>query len=575
MQDAEAKIYRDLRWAGLDWDEGPDVGGPHGPYRQSERNQIYQQHAQQLLKQGSAYRCFCPPQSAGDDKTSDFVTSECYQNCSATNPADSQQRADLGKDRFTVRLPQHPHDPKRNYPDLVYGKIKRLKRSPAGSQSNASPEDGGQGDLGAVDTILLKSDGTPTYHFANVVDDHLMKITHVIRGTEWMASTPLHYDIYHAFGWKPPEFAHVGLLVDENQAKLSKRSKNQNLALHVSTMRDAFGVLPYTLNNFLALLGWSNPLTNDAMDMDLLKSNFDLKLTRGNAMVTIQKLWFLQSKQVDARCTFAEETQDLTGIVGIVDVVAEEVRKGSDEPLCNGLATFEENRDTMKDQLSAYCADILLADRKNYTDAEKFVERNDYFFTWSERSLGEFDEVLRAGSFEAPLQAIQTHVKDAIESFDWAQGQESAAYKDRAIDNLVERLAYHLTLRKWYALMRDFPIIPSLDSAVEQGVNLKSYGLPMSPEKALQLLVPIETMTLENIVAQITRKSNGNEGGGNSPEDLATQPTDILARRAKAFSAMVNKYLRHRLAYGKPGPSIAAVMAILGPDECRRRLCKL
>lgn len=231
-----------------------------------------------------------------------YVTSGCYQNCSSLSSEVSRQRARSGVEAFTVRLLEPADAQKRVYSDLVYGKIQRLKRSPVAPQTTS--EDGIGAD--AADTVLMKSDGTPTYHFANVVDDHLMQITHVIRGLEWMASTPLHYNIYSAFGWEPPQFAHVGLLVDQNQAKLSKR--NLDLALDVASMRDEHGVLPYTLNNFLALLGWSNPTENDVMDIEALIRNFDLKFTKGNTMVRMEKLWYLQKQHVALRCQRAMST---------------------------------------------------------------------------------------------------------------------------------------------------------------------------------------------------------------------------------------------------------------------------
>ena len=267
----------DLEWAGLQWDEGPQVGGPHGPYKQSERTEIYRKHANELVASGAAYRCFCTPQQAGEAQAA-YVTSGCYQDC-ASLPADqATNRAESKAEHFTVRLKRPENARKREYRDLVYGKIVPLKKTVTAAGSEES-----DAEVGA-DTILMKSDGTPTYHFANVVDDHLMQITHVIRGTEWMASTPLHYDLYHAFGWKPPVFAHVGLLLDKDKAKLSKR--NADLALDVRGLREDHGVLSETLCNFLALQGWSNPTKNDVMNMQDLAKTFDLKFTKGCLLYT-------------------------------------------------------------------------------------------------------------------------------------------------------------------------------------------------------------------------------------------------------------------------------------------------
>lgn len=169
-----------------------------------------------------------------------------------------------------------------SWTDLVYGKVSLEK-----SSKHKLPQ-----NLGVDGVVLLKGDGTPTYHLANVVDDHHMKITHVIRGSEWMASTPLHMALYGAFDWAPPSFAHVGLLTDHEQAKLSKR----NFDTDIGTLRQKHGILPESLTNFLALLGWRNPTRDDVMDMQDLVKTFDLKFTKGNTIVSFDKLWFLQRK---------------------------------------------------------------------------------------------------------------------------------------------------------------------------------------------------------------------------------------------------------------------------------------
>ncbi|KAF2486252.1 hypothetical protein BDY17DRAFT_246325 [Neohortaea acidophila] len=472
VHDAEARLYEDLRWAGTEWDEGPSTGGPYGPYRQSERNAIYQDHAARLLADGSAYRCFCTQQSSAATSGS-YVTSGCHQNCSSLSIAQSQEKAHHGQ-AFTVRLHPPADAHKRTYPDLVYGKIQRLKRSPAAPQ--VASEDGASD--GASDSILMKSDGTPTYHFANVIDDHLMNITHVIRGSEWMASTPLHYDIYSAFQWEPPQFAHVGLLVDKNQAKLSKR--NQDLDLDVRSMREAHGVLPYSLNNFLALLGWSNPNQSDRMSMESLIKNFDLKFTRGNAMVRTEKLWYLQKQHVAVRCELAVETKSLRPIEPVVHQVAAEVRRVFPQPHAS------------PDALAAYCTEVLLADRNSYTNAPHFVERNKYFF-----------------HFDPSLQpAREEYSKD------------SSRFKAITPDMLDD------VLRNALADLRTRQQTAGDDTAVR---------------------------TMESLHATVDE-------------------SEELLRRYKTFSAALMRYLRYRLCYKLPGPKIGLVMALLGPEECARRL---
>jgi glutamyl-tRNA synthetase len=286
---AEEQLYRDLRWAGLQWDEGPEVGGPYGPYRQSERLPLYKKHVQTLLDTGNAYRCFCTADriaglykrrhekglSLGYDR-------KCHDLLSS---AECEERAHRGE-AHVIRFLSPPTWPR--YTDLTYGKDQGHGEQRSKRLLVADPV--------YEDSILMKSDGFPTYHLANVVDDHEMQITHVIRGSEWMASTPLHIAMYQSFGWKPPAFAHVPLLVDENKQKLSKR----NFDSDISSFRDK-GILPEALTNFAVLLGWSHSLKADTMDLAQLEEQFDLKITKGNTLVDMKKLDFLQEAHARRR----------------------------------------------------------------------------------------------------------------------------------------------------------------------------------------------------------------------------------------------------------------------------------
>lgn len=222
---------------------------------QSARTKLYQQYADQLLSSGAAYRCFCDTTQSQpvqvDMSQIGISAGGCHSDCQSIPAADSEVRAE--KEQFAVRFGKPSSNPIWN--DLVYGKV-----SPDASKKNL-PQRGS-----IADVILLKGDGTPTYHLANVIDDHTMEITHVIRGTEWMPSTALHVALYEAFGWTPPEFAHVGLLTDEQQNKLSKR----NFDTDIGTLRDKHGILSESLVNFLALLGWRNPQRNDTMNLEEL-----------------------------------------------------------------------------------------------------------------------------------------------------------------------------------------------------------------------------------------------------------------------------------------------------------------
>ncbi|GAB1742223.1 hypothetical protein NU219Hw_g7780t1 [Hortaea werneckii] len=546
---AEQRLLDDLRWAGVEWDEGPVVGGPHGPYKQSERNDIYQQHARELLDSEAAYRCFCTPQTAGQG-TAAYVTSGCYQYCASLPLEQAKEKAEK-KDPFTVRLRlPSPHEAKKTvYPDLIYGKITPLKRSPtavAASASAAAAEGGDSGGIDAADTILVKSDGTPTYHFANVVDDHLMKITHVIRGTEWMASTPLHYDLYHAFGWKPPAFAHVGLLVDENKAKLSKR--NSDLALDITSMRDELGVLPQTLVNFLTLLGWSNPTRDDVMDLKELIQNFDLKFTKGNTMVRTEKLWYLQKHHVARLCqgVLNGETESHENLLVVAQSVASEVaakypdfekilaseyeartnneaRRRISNPDQDPTTTGENLKirtrflgrpfdglgHASSPRLTRYCYNLLQADSKSYQTATQYVTRNRYFF--------HFDP---------------TEVPPIPETY----GKEKTISRQE-IETLVQKF-----------LTFDFAHLASPADPSGEARSAFLDGNHNSGES--QALLPWFEIDAIRIQAALDA---------------------VVAGDKETKNAMM-KFLRIKLAYGLPGPSIGVVMAVLGWRESCRRL---
>lgn len=232
--DSEAMIMRSLRWLGLEWDEGPDIGGPFGPYRQSERRELHQKYAMQLVASGHAYRCFCTPERLDDMRQRQRAAGEMTgydRHCRALPETEMAARLARGE-AHVIRL-KMPTDGVTVVPDLLRGQV----------EFDNSRLD---------DQVLLKSDGYPTYHLANVVDDHLMKISHVIRAEEWISSTPKHLLLYEAFGWDKPTFCHLPLLRNADKSKISKRKNPTSLRYY-----ERAGVLPEALLNFLALMGWS------------------------------------------------------------------------------------------------------------------------------------------------------------------------------------------------------------------------------------------------------------------------------------------------------------------------------
>lgn len=275
----EENIYETLKWLGLNWDEGPLVGGPSSPYRQSERSHIYSQYATQLLNSGKLYRCFCSKERLEHLRNSAKLlkppTTVSYdRHCMQYTQEESELK--LQNEEFTIRFKSPDSYP--TFTDLLHGVVNLQP------QINAS-------DRRYDDLVLMKSDGTPTYHLANVIDDHLMNITHVIRGEEWLPSTPKHISLYNSFGWEQPHFVHIPLLTSIEDKKLSKRSGD----IDIMSLR-AKGYLKESLINFSVLFGWSpkrlqNESIKELYTLQDLEKSFSLdQLTRGNAKVDFKKL---------------------------------------------------------------------------------------------------------------------------------------------------------------------------------------------------------------------------------------------------------------------------------------------
>jgi glutamyl-tRNA synthetase len=276
-RESEAAILRALRWIGLSWDEGPDVGGPHGPYRQSERAEIYRQHADRLLERDGAYRCFCTDERLAEmraEQRQAKAPNPGYdRRCRSIPRAESDTRAAAGEP-FTVRL-KMPIEGKTIVHDQLRGDVEFE-------------------NFRVEDQILLKSDGFPTYHLANVVDDHLMEVTHVIRAEEWITSTPKHIALYGFFGWPAPEWIHMPLLRNADKSKISKRKNPVSLDYY----RDA-GILPECLLNFLGLMGWSIGGDREKFTLAEMVEGFSFdRISLGGPVFDLEKLSWLNGNYI-------------------------------------------------------------------------------------------------------------------------------------------------------------------------------------------------------------------------------------------------------------------------------------
>jgi glutamyl-tRNA synthetase/nondiscriminating glutamyl-tRNA synthetase len=253
-RESEVGILEDLRWLGLDWDEGPDVDGMHGPYRQSERLHLYASYANELIAAGHAYFCFCSPQTLEADRKAMLASGRPPRyggTCRAISRSDAQARADAGE-RPVIRF-KVPQGAEVKFHDLVRGDV------------TFSTEVIG-------DPVLVRSDGRPAYNFAVVVDDALMEISHVIRGEDHISNTPRQVLLYQALGFQPPQFAHLSLVMGPDHTPLSKRHG----ATSVAEFR-ARGYLPEALVNYLALLGWSPGDGDELLEIEELARRFAIE----------------------------------------------------------------------------------------------------------------------------------------------------------------------------------------------------------------------------------------------------------------------------------------------------------
>jgi len=265
-------IYRTFAWLGFHWDEGPDCGGPHAPYQQSERAQLYRRYARELVAGGHAYDCYCSTarlESLKEEQRKANLPQGYDRRCRALNAAERGKLEAEGL-RPVVRLAV-PLEGATVFEDRLLGRIETANR-----------------DISS-DPVLLKSDGFPTYHLANVVDDHLMEITHILRAQEWLPSTPLHVLLYSGLGWTPPAYCHLPMVLGQDGQKLSKRHG----ATRMSEFREK-GYLPEAILNYIALLGWSYDATTELFCLAELERLFSLeRLNKAPAVFDYKKLdWF-------------------------------------------------------------------------------------------------------------------------------------------------------------------------------------------------------------------------------------------------------------------------------------------
>lgn len=333
VEGAVENLIKALKWANINYDEGPEVGGEFGPYMQSKRLHVYNKYIEELITKGKAYYCFCTPErlkSLHEEQEKQKLPQTKYdKHCLHLTPEKIHENLSSGISKV-IRLNVEPNHTIQ-FDDVIRGHVE--------FESN-----------NIDDQVLIKSDGYPTYHLANVVDDHLMKITHVIRGEEWLSSTPKHVILYDAFGWERPVFAHLPLLLNPDRSKLSKRQGD----VAVEDYRDK-GYLKEALINFVALLGWNAGDDKEFYYLEELIDSFSLeRVNKAGAVFDIQKLNWLN---------------------------AEHLRKKSSEELLS-LLKIELNNSKYKDQnfSDEYLKLIIDAMKERVSFVKEFIDNCNYFY---------------------------------------------------------------------------------------------------------------------------------------------------------------------------------------------------
>ncbi len=341
VEGAVENLIDSLKWCGINYDEGPGTEGPYGPYMQSQRLDLYKKYADELIRNGKAYNCFCTPERLTalreEQQRQKLPQAKYDKHCLHLSKSEIESKLDSGIPHV-VRLNVEPGQ-KIPFNDIVRGEV----------EFDSSNID---------DQVLIKSDGYPTYHLANVIDDHLMLISHVIRGEEWLSSTPKHILLYDFFGWEKPVFAHLPLLLNPDRSKLSKRQGD----VAVEDYRSK-GFLKEALVNFVALLGWNAGDDREFYLMDELIKSFSLeRVNKSGAVFDLEKLNWLNAEHLRYK-------SDLEILPMLIEEIKDSEFNGIDYP---------------KD----YLLKIIAAMKERVSFVNEYITKSPYFF----KSPAEYDK---------------------------------------------------------------------------------------------------------------------------------------------------------------------------------------
>ena len=369
IEGGEESQLKYLKWLGMDWDEGVDVGGKYGPYRQSERNDIYQKYYNELLEKGLAYKCYCTEEELEKEREEQMAKNETPQysgKCRHLTVQEQQQLEAEGRQpsiRFKV-----PQGKIFSFDDMVKGQV--------------SFESDGIGDH-----VIVKKDGIPTYNFAVTIDDHLMEISHVLRGDDHISNTPKQLMIYEALGWTPPIFGHMTLIVNESRKKLSKRDES---IIQFIEQYEELGYIPEALFNFITLLGWSPEGEEEIFTKEEFINIFDPnRLSKSPALFDKQKLaWmnnqYMKQIELDRVVEFALPHLIKSGCV----------------------------KETRTEEENAWVHELIALNQERMSYGAEIVELSELFFNEEVRVDEEAKEILAEEQVPEVLSAFLTEIEN-------------------------------------------------------------------------------------------------------------------------------------------------------------------
>ncbi len=347
-------LYDTLKWLGIDWDEGPVKGGPYGPYVQSERSELYREYADKLVVEGKAYHCFCTAERLNDLREVQKKEKKSYgydRHCRelSEEEIDKKKSEEL---KSVIRL-KIPLEGKTSFDDLLLGKVTRKNK-------DISP-----------DPVLMKSDGFPTYHLANVIDDHFMKISHILRAQEWIPSGAMHILLYKAFGWDPPAYCHLPMVMGKDGQKLSKR--------HGSTSVIEFrerGYLPEALINYVTMVGWAYDDSREFFTKEELEKLFSLeKISKSPGVFDYKKLEWFNGQYIRKK----SETELITEVIPYLKkdgIISDDVTDREMKIIQNMMSLMTERLHFMSD--ISELARFLFKDIDKYTLTDLIPKKMDY-----------------------------------------------------------------------------------------------------------------------------------------------------------------------------------------------------